>query len=93
MSLEFEWDENKARSNLRKHRISFEEAETAFVDPLSLTLYDDEHSVDEDRYVLIGESDRKRLLVVAFTERRDRFRIISARVANRREREQYEEAE
>jgi len=93
MSLEFEWDDEKARSNVKKHRVSFEEAETAFTDPMALTMFDDEHSVDEDRFVLIGESERRRLLVVSYTERGDRFRIISARVANRHEKKQYEEAE
>ena len=93
MSLEFEWDEDKARSNMKKHRVTFEEAESAFSDPISLTIYDEEHSVDEARYVLIGESDRSRLLVISFTERGDRYRIISARVANRPERKQYEEAQ
>jgi len=93
MSLEFEWDDEKAHSNLKKHRVSFEEAESAFSDPLALTMYDEEHSVDEERYVLIGESDRLRLLVVSYTERDGRYRIISTRVANRREKKHYEEAE
>jgi uncharacterized DUF497 family protein len=93
MSLEFEWDEEKGRSNNKKLRVTFAEASTAFDDPMALDAFDEEHSTDEDRYVLIGESDRCRLLVVSFTEGEDRYRIISARVANRREKEQYEEAE
>jgi uncharacterized protein len=93
MNLEFEWDDEKAHSNIKKHRVSFEEAETAFVDPMALSMFDDEHSGNEDRNVLIGESDRRRLLIVSYTEREDRIRIVSARVANRREKKQYEEAE
>jgi len=88
---EFEWDDEKSRSNIRKHRVSFEEASTAFADTMALTMFDEEHSVDEDRYVLLGESDRHRLLVVSYTEREDRIRIVSARVANRREKSQYGE--
>ena len=91
MSLEFEWDEAKAKSNLRKHRVSFEEASTVFRDPLSLTIDDPDHSNDEDRFITLGESNMNRMLVVVFTERDDRIRIISARPASRRERRQYEE--
>ena len=93
MYLEFEWDDEKARSNRRKHRVSFEEAASAFSDPLALSMYDKEHSVDEERHVLIGESDRRRLPVVSFTDREGRVRIISARVANRHEKKRYEENE
>ena len=92
MALTFEWDQKKAASNLRKHGVSFEEAATAFGDPLSLTIPDPDHSLDEDRYVLIGESQMERLLVVAHTERSDTIRIISARLATRGERKSYEES-
>jgi uncharacterized DUF497 family protein len=92
MALTFEWDQKKAASNLRKHGVSFEEAATAFGDPLSLTIPDPDHSLDEDRYVLIGESQMERLLVVAHTERSDTIRIISARLATRGERVSYEES-
>jgi uncharacterized DUF497 family protein len=67
--VEFEWDASKAESNLEKHDLSFDEAATAFGDPLSLTIADPDHSEDEDRYVLLGESYLARLMVVVFTER------------------------
>ena len=91
MSINFEWDPAKARTNLEKHRVSFEEAATIFSDPLSLTISDPLHSEAEIRFVILGESIRRRLLVVVFTEQEDRIRIISARRATRRERQQYEE--
>ena len=91
MSLTFEWDPEKAAQNLRRHGVSFEEASRAFGDPLSRTIHDPDHSDDEDRFLLLGEADPGRLLVVAHTERRNRIRIISARVAGRRERKTYEE--
>jgi uncharacterized DUF497 family protein len=91
MSLQFEWDEDKARKNLKKHGISFEEARSVFGDPLALTIPDPLHSEGEDRFVTLGESHRRRLLVVVFTERGDKIRIISARAATRRERKDYEE--
>ncbi|HJT78017.1 MAG TPA: BrnT family toxin [Gemmataceae bacterium] len=91
MSLDFEWDEGKAKRNSRKHRVSFEEASTVFGDPLALTIPDPLHSEKEDRFVTLGESSRRRLLVVVSTERGGRIRIISARVATRRERKDYEE--
>jgi uncharacterized DUF497 family protein len=91
MSLEFEWDRDKGKRNQKKHGVSFEEASTVFADPLSATIHDPLHSDEEDRYVILGESNRRRLLVVAFTDRDDRIRIISARIASRKERKQYEE--
>ena len=91
MSLEFEWDNAKAKRNIKKHGVSFEEAMTVFADPLSLTIHDPEHSGEEDRYVILGESKRQRLLVVVFTDRDDRIRIITASVASRQERKNYEE--
>jgi uncharacterized DUF497 family protein len=91
MGLEFEWDPTKASSNARKHRVSFKEASTAFADPRSLTILDPEHSMSEDRSVLLGVASSGRLLVVVYVERRDRVRIISARRATARERSQYEE--
>ena len=91
MSLQFTWDPQKAASNLRKHRVGFPEAATAFADPLSLTIPDPDHSVGEERFVLIGQSDRRRLVVVAHVERGTMIRIISARLATRRERTTYEE--
>ena len=90
MSLQFTWDPQKAASNLRKHKVGFPEAATAFADPLSLTIPDPDHSVAEERFVLIGQSERRRL-VVAHVERGELIRIISARPATRRERKTYEE--
>jgi uncharacterized protein len=80
-----------AAANLRKHRVGFPEAATAFADPLSITIPDPDHSVGEARYILIGQSDRRRLVVVAHVERGDLIRIISARLAGRHERNTYEE--
>jgi uncharacterized DUF497 family protein len=91
MGLEFEWDDDKAKSNRKKHGVSFEEASTVFGDPLSRTIHDPVHSGEEDRFVTLGESERGRVLVVVFTDRDDRIRIISARVATKRERNDYEE--
>lgn len=91
MSLQFEWDPGKARTNAEKHGITFDEASTAFEDALSVTIPDPLHSEDEERFVLIGYSHRGRLLVVVHTYRGDRIRIISARRAARRERRHHEE--
>ena len=91
MPLQFEWDQNKARTNLTKHGVSFAEATTVFGDSLSLTVSDRAHSHTEDRFIILGHSHRQRLLVVVHTERGDRIRVISARRATRHERKQYEE--
>jgi hypothetical protein len=91
MSLFFEWDENKAQSNLEKHGVSFEEAATVLGDPMSLTIPDPQHSEAEDRFISMGESYRRRLIVVVHTDWSDRIRIISARLATRQERKTYEE--
>ena len=90
--LAFEWDPDKAKSNLAKHGVSFEEASTIFGDPLSLTIPDPAHSQTEARFVILGLSHLGRLLVVIHTERDDNIRVISARRASRRERKEYEEA-
>jgi uncharacterized DUF497 family protein len=92
MALNFEWDANKAKSNLEKHRISFEEASTVFGDSRSLTIPDPVHSEVENRFITLGSSHRGKLLVVVHTERGDNIRIISARVASKRERRSYEES-
>ncbi len=89
--LLFEWDPNKAKENLEMHGISFDEASTAFHDTLSLAIYDPLHSEEEDRFVLIGSSHRNRLLVIVHTDRGDKIRLVSARKASKKEREQYEE--
>jgi len=89
----FEWDPNKAKLNIETHGISFDEASTAFRDPLSRTIEDPLHSEGEDRFALIGRSIEGRLLIVVHTERDDRIRIISARLATKKERFTYEENE
>lgn len=91
--LIFEWDEKKAYKNIKKHGVSFEEAATVFGDSFSITIYDPLHSKDEDRFVILGMSDKNRLLVVVHTDRNDRIRIISARKATKKERKQYESHE
>ena len=88
--LIFEWDPKKAKTNLKKHGVSFEEASTAFKDPLSLTIDDPLHSSDEERLILIGMSYNNRMLVIVHTEIRDNIRIISARKATKEERNNYE---
>jgi uncharacterized protein len=88
--VEFEWDLDKERSNLERHGVDFTEAATVFGDPLELAISDPDHSVGEFRFLSIGHSARNRILVVSYTEREDRIRIISARTASPRERRQYE---
>jgi uncharacterized protein len=92
MSLIFEWDPIKARRNARKHRISFEEASTAFGDPFSITVADARSPAPEERLVLLGSTNRGRLVVVVHVERGENVRILSARRATRREQHMYEEA-
>ena len=87
----FEWDLDKASINASKHRVTFEEAMSAFHDPLSLVVPDPDHSEWEERLILIGISDRQRLLVVVYTEREDNLRLISARAANPAEKRKYQE--
>ena len=89
--MEFEWDPKKAAKNLREHRVSFNEAATVLGDPLGTTSPDPDHSLAEDRYITVGMSNRRRLVMVAHTERGERIRIISARELTRAEREAYEE--
>ena len=91
MAYLFEWDLVKAAENVADHGVTFDEASTVFADPLSLLMGDPDHSEDEDRYLLLGMSVQQWLLVVAFTDRPPRTRIISARRATRRERRRYEE--
>jgi uncharacterized DUF497 family protein len=91
MGLKFEWDEAKASSNIKKHGVSFEEAATVFGDPLAAIFDDPVHSREEHREVLIGHSNRNRLLIICFTERGEAIRIISARRATKREHKEYEE--
>lgn len=91
MGYTFEWDREKAEGNLRKHGVTFDEASTVFGDPLAMLMPDPDHSVGEKRYLVLGMSNRRRLLVVAFAERPLRTRLISARRAKRHERKKYEE--
>lgn len=88
--MEFEWDAKKADSNAAKHGVTFSEATTVFGDPVELAIADPDHSEEEFRFLSMGQSARGRLLVVAYTERQGRTRIINAREATPRERRQYE---
>ena len=91
--MEFEWDDNKAAENLRKHKVSFIEAATVFGDFVGITVPDTAHSADEDRYITVGWSKLGRLLIVAHTEREERIRIISARTLTAKEKRAYENPE
>lgn len=92
MDTRYEWDPEKAINNLQKHQVGFDEACTIFEDPLYITFIDEEHSVDEERYITIGLSNKDRLLMVAHTERNDTIRIISARKVTKNEEKFYQEA-
>lgn len=89
--LEFDWDPKKAASNLRKHRVSFEEAASVFNDELATVYEDPDHSHHERRYLSIGASERGRLLIIAYSYRGVKVRIINARQGTKQEREMYEE--
>ena len=89
--IQFEWDPAKAKMNLRKHGIAFREAATVLRDPLSITIFDPDHSDEEDRFITFGFSAAGKLLMAAHTERSERIRIISARRLTRAEKEAYEE--
>lgn len=91
MSLIFEWDEEKAKQNFRNHKVSFDEAQTVFLDLLSITVLDAEHSKTELRFRIVGMANTRSVLVVSFTERSQVIRLISARKATRSERKVYEE--
>jgi uncharacterized protein len=88
--VEFEWHEGKAELNLKKHGVGFEEAATVFNDLFYVDFYDPKHSVEEHRFLIIGESNRQRLLIVSYMERDDKIRIISARELTPKERKNYE---
>mgnify|MGYP000748227682 CR=1 FL=1 len=88
--MQFEWDHTKAKRNVRKHRVSFDEALTVFYDPLAASFNDADHSVGEHRFITVGYSSRRRLLVVAHVERRETIRIVSARLATAQERKRHE---
>jgi uncharacterized protein len=91
VDMEFKWDTSKAASNLKKHDVSFAEAQTVFDNPLAFIFEDEVHSVTEHREIIIGHSHQNRLLLISFTERPNAIRIISARLATRKEREDYEQ--
>ena len=92
MALSFEWHEEKATANVKKHGVSFDEAKTVFNDPLALTIDDPKHSRAEQRFIDFGYSEQGRLLVVVYTERGDTIRLISSRKATKSERKAYENA-
>ncbi|MGK7933054.1 MAG: BrnT family toxin [Microcystaceae cyanobacterium] len=89
--MEFEWNPDKAIKNIQKHNVSFTEAATVFNDPLSLTYPDPDHSVYENRYITIGLSQSGKIIILSHTDRNNKIRIISARLATRQERRFYEE--
>ena len=89
--MRFEWNPKKAAANLKKHGVTFQEAATVFGDPLAITFQDPDHSMDEERQMTFGQSLQKRLIVVSHTERKERTRIISARLMDRKERIIYDE--
>jgi len=91
MKLTFEWHKEKAIENIKKHQVSFDEAKTIFNDPHSITLFDSQHSIDENRYIDIGYSSKGRLLVVVYTELDSNIRIISSRKATQSEQRAYEQ--
>jgi len=89
--MEFKWNKDKAKANLSKHGVPFDEAKTVFDDPLYIDFHDPDHSDDEERYIIVGQSQQNRLLVVSYTERENKIRLISAREATRMEKQAYEE--
>ena len=91
--LKFEWDEDKADANFKKHKVDFEEAKTVFGDPSSVTINDPRHSVGEQRFIDIGASVNRKILVVSYTQRGQKIRLISCRKATGAERKIYEEKE
>ena len=92
MGFEFEWDPKKAEENLKRHRVAFDEALTVFADPLARIFDDPDHSMDETREIIVGHSEKQRLLLVSFTERASKVRIIGARKTTKRERQDYEQS-
>jgi len=92
MTTRFEWDLEKAGSNLKKHQVDFEEARTIFDAPQFITFLDEEHSTDEERYITIGLSNKGQLIMAAHAEHNNRIRIISARKATKNEEKFYQEA-
>jgi uncharacterized protein len=88
--MQFEWDNKKAEANFKKHGVSFAEAKTVFDDTFCIEFYDPKHSIEEHRFLIVGESNFGRLLIISFTERENLIRIISARETTAQERKDYE---
>ena len=88
--MQFEWDKEKSKTNLKKHGVSFEEASTVFDDLFNIDLYDPKHSESEHRFIVVGQSSEERFLIVSYAERNDKIRIISARELTPKERRDYE---
>jgi uncharacterized DUF497 family protein len=88
--MKFEWDTEKAESNLKKHGISFDEAVSAFDDLFNIDLFDPKHSEEENRFILVGKSENERILIVSYAESGDKIRIINARKVTSKERKDYE---
>lgn len=93
IKLDFEWDEDKAATNFKKHKVTFEEAKTVFADPFSITISDPKHSAGEFRFIDTGVSADGKILVVSYTEREHRIRLINCRKATKAERKIYEQKE
>ncbi len=91
--MQFDRDNKKAEANLKKHGVSFEEAETVFDDIFCIEFYDPKHSIEEHRFLIVGESNIGRLPIISFTERENLVRIISAREITAQERKDYEREE
>lgn len=89
--MQFEWDKEKAKVNLKKHNVDFEEVKTVWQDYFYIDLYDEGHSIEEKRFLIVSESDKNRLLIVSYTERENNLRIISARELTAKERKDYEQ--
>lgn len=89
--INFIWDKNKAKLNIEKHKLSFEEAVTVFADPLAFIFDDEEHSRIEQRALIIGHTNKNKIIIVSFTERNQHIRIISARRVTKKEKQDYEE--
>jgi uncharacterized protein len=89
MKLEFEWDKAKAKANFRRHGVSFDLAKAVFRDPFAIERLDDREEHGEERFVIIGAAEGKALLFVAYIEREERIRIISARRATQNEQDDY----
>ena len=91
IEIQFEWDENKNKDNVKKHKVSFEEAQTVFLDENAIRFFDPDHSKDEDRFIMLGMSYRLRVIVACHCYRKNDtvIRIISARKADKREAKDY----